>query len=315
MAPLTLTAVSRTTGANRALKAGDVPVEGVDLAWEEVNPLIKAFRRMVRENAWDVCEMALTTYVCAKEHGARFTALPVFLVRAFHHGAILINEAAGVRAGKDLEGRRVGVNRGFTVTTGVWARGVLEEEHGVDLSKVEWVLSGDEHVATWRRPANVTPVPEGRDVAEMLKAGELAGAVGVEAEGPGLRPLVADPEAAGLRALRERNVWPINHLVVVRDEVLAANPGLGPRLFEAFAESKRRYVEALRAGPLAGGETAADRAMRAVMAEIGDPLPYGVASNQATLEALAGHALRQGIVTKPVDVDALFDPATLPLTG
>ncbi len=315
MAPLTLTAVSRTTGANRALKDGEIPVEGVELAWEEVNPLIKAFRRMVRENAYDVCEMALTTYVCAKEHGARFTALPVFLVRAFHHGAILINEAAGVRSGKDLEGKRVGVNRGFTVTTGVWARGVLEAEHGVDLSTVEWVLSGDEHVATWERPANVTPVPEGRDVAEMLAAGDLAGAVGVDAEGPGVRPLVAEPMTAGLTALRETGVWPINHLVVVRDEVLAANPGLGPRLFEAFAESKRRYLEALRAGPLEGGETAADRTMRAVMTETGDPLPYGIAPNRATLEALAGHALRQGIVKRPVDVEALFDPETRALVG
>ena len=127
MVPRNLRTVTRTQGNNLALKEGRVVPEGFNLEFEEVPVLVHAFRRMVRETAYDVCEMALTTYLCAREHGARFTALPIFLVRDFHHGAILVNRGAGITGPKDLEGRRVGVNRGYTVTTGVWARAILQD--------------------------------------------------------------------------------------------------------------------------------------------------------------------------------------------
>src|SRR5919204_964978 len=122
--PLQLRTVTRTQGNNVALKDGSVTPEGCVLDFEEVDPLIRAFRRMVRELAFDVCELAFTTYLCAREHGKRFTALPIFLVRGFHHGAVV---ATAPGDPKRLEGKRVGVNRGYTVTTGVWARGVLAD--------------------------------------------------------------------------------------------------------------------------------------------------------------------------------------------
>ncbi len=146
MSQAELTTVTRLQGNNAALKNGSVTPQGFTLQFEEVPVLVHAFRRMVRQLEFDVCEMALTTYLCAREHGVKFTALPVFLVRAFHHGAILHNADIPVLVPKDLEGNRVGVNRGYTVTTGVWARSILQEEHGVDLSEITWVLSGDEHV-------------------------------------------------------------------------------------------------------------------------------------------------------------------------
>ena len=158
MPDLKLKTVTRTQGNNRALKAGEVtPAAGFSFEFEEIPVLIDGFRRMVRGLEFDVCEMALTTYVCARAHGKRFTALPIFLVRAFHHGAIAVNTDAGLRSPKDLEGRRVGVNRGYTVTTGVWARSILRNQYGVDLNRITWVLSGDEHVAEYRPPANVVP--------------------------------------------------------------------------------------------------------------------------------------------------------------
>src|SRR4029077_14550921 len=141
MAGMKLTTVTRTQGNNAALKDGTVKPKSFELDFVEVDPLIDAFRRMVRGLEFDITEMAITTYICARAHGKRFTALPIFVVRAFHHGAILSGAKAGIRTPKDLEGRKVGVNRGYTVTTGVWARGVLQDEHGVDLSKVTWVLS------------------------------------------------------------------------------------------------------------------------------------------------------------------------------
>ena len=161
MAATTLKTVTRTQGNNAALKHGSVGVDGFTLEFEEVPVLPHAFRRMVRGLEFDVCEMALTNSLCAREHGVRFTALPIFLVRTFHHGAILHCVAGGLQNPRDLEGKRVGVNRGYTVTTGVWARSILQDEYGVDLSKVTWVLSGDEHVEAYTPPENVVSLPAG----------------------------------------------------------------------------------------------------------------------------------------------------------
>src|SRR6266852_8727887 len=181
---LTLKTVTRTQGNNQALKDGSVKPRAFAFELVEVNPLIAAFRRMVRGNEFDICEMAVTTYICAKAHGKRMTAVPVFLVRAFHHGAILVNTKAGIRTPKDLEGRKVGVNRGYTVTTGLWARSILQDEHGVDLRKITWVLSGDEHVAEYRAPANVVPIEPGHKMGDMIASGELAAAIGIEVDSP-----------------------------------------------------------------------------------------------------------------------------------
>ncbi|MDT5024956.1 MAG: hypothetical protein QOE61_1382, partial [Micromonosporaceae bacterium] len=218
MAPVNLTTVTRSQGNNQALKDGRVTSEGFSFDFQEVPVLVQAFRRMVRELEFDVCEMAFTTYLCAKAHGKRFTALPVFLVRGFHHGAIVHNTTAGIASPTDLEGRRVGVNRGYTVTTGMWARGILADEYGVDLDRVTWVLSGDEHVAEYRPPANVVPMPPGGSLETMVATGEVAAAIGVEATHPDVAPLIPDAEEAAFEALRRRGLYPINHLVVVKDE-------------------------------------------------------------------------------------------------
>ena len=310
MTAMKLKTVTRTQGNNQALKDGSVKAVGCDLEFEEVPVLIDAFRRMVRGLEFDVCEMALTTYVCARAHGKRMTALPIFLVRAFHHGAIVVNRDAGIRHPKDLEGRRVGVNRGYTVTTGLWARSVLQHQYGVDLKKITWVLSGDEHVAEYRPPANVVPIPAGRKMSEMVSSGELAGAIGVEVDAPNVKPLIADAAQAGLNALRDSGHYPINHLVVVKDELLQAHPQIGPAVFEAFAESKRRYVERLRAGAI-DKPTAVDEVHRRVMAITGaDPLPYGIEPNRRMLEQAVSSAWEQGIIERPVALEDLFPANT-----
>ena len=269
---------------------------------------------MVRGNEFDICEMAITTYICAKAHGKPMTAVPVFLVRAFHHGAILVNAKAGIRTPKDLEGRKVGVNRGYTVTTGVWARSILQDEHGVDLSKITWVLSGDEHVAEYRPPANVVPIEKGKNMGDMLASGELAAAIGVDVKAPDVKPLIPNALEAGLTALRQRGHYPINHLVVIKDELIAKHPDLAADVFNAFAESKWLYVERLKAGQIEN-PTAVDEVHQKVMAITGEPLPYGIEPNRKVIEELIRHARTQGIVTKPVTVDELFEPSTRGLIG
>ena len=193
--------------------------------------------------------MAITTYLCAKAHGKPMTAIPVPLVRQFHHGAILVNTKAGIRTPKDLEGRQVGVNRGYTVTTGVWARGVLAEEHGVDLRKVTWVLSGDEHVAEYKPPANVVPIDPAKKMQDMLVSGELVAAIGVDVEHPDIKPLIANALDAGIAAYKARGHYPINHLVVIRDDLLGeVSRSRGGRV------QRLRRVEAALCGGSEGGQ-------------------------------------------------------------
>jgi hypothetical protein len=296
-----LTTLTRTQGANQALKDGTVTPAGFSLEFEEIPVLVKGFRRMVRSLEFDVSEMALTTYLTAREHGVAFTALPIFLVRGFHHGAIRYNTRSGIRGPKDLEGRRVGVNRGYTVTTGVWARGILATEYGVDLGGVTWVLSGDEHVASYVPPANVEPAPPGSDLAEMLINGEIDAVIGVDVDHPDVAPLIPDPEEAAIRALRERAFYPINHLVVVKDSVLQRYPQVGHAVFDAFTEAKQRYVARLRDGAVT------DPVHTRVLQTTGaDPLPYGVEPNRAMLEQLMEYALDQRILTMPVGIDEVF---------
>jgi len=298
----------------QALKDGTVVPRTFTFDFEEVPAIIKAFRRMVRGLEFDISEMAITTYLTAKAHGKRFTAVPVFPMRAFHHGAILYNRKSDIRTPKDLEGRKVGVNRGYTVTTGLWARSILQHEYGVDLKKITWVLSGDEHVAEYRPPANVVPIEEGRTLEEMLLSGEIAAANGVQMDSPDSKPLIANAKEAGLDGLRKGGLYPINHTVVVKDDLLAAHPGLAADLFDAFVRAKRIYVDRLRSGAIAE-PTAADKTFASVMEITRDPLPYGIAPNRREIEAVIQYSVEQGILPKPFAVEDVFAKGTLDLVG
>lgn len=306
--------VTRTQAANAALKDGRVQPKGFEFDWVEVDPLIAAFRRMVRGYEFDICELAITTYMCAKAHYKKFTAIPVFIVRAFHHGAILVNKNAGIKSPKDLEGKRVGVNRGYTVTTGVWARGILQDEYGVDLSKVNWVLSGDEHVAEYKAPSNVVPIEAGKKMEDMLVSGELVAAIGVSVNHPDIVPLIPDADEAGFASLARTGHYPINHLVVIRDELLEANPGLATDVFNAFAQAKQMYVEQLKAGNI---EMKGDALMHKRVMDITgrDPMPYGIEPNRAVIENLISHAKKQGILGGSERIEDLFAKETLGLIG
>src|ERR671933_569354 len=280
-----LTTVTRTSPLNEALKDGRVVPDGYEFRFEEVSPITKAFRIMCRELAYDVCEMAATAYFVAREHGRPFTALPIFLTRGFHHKAVLAREPGDPRS---LEGKRVGVNRGYTVTTGAWARGILATRYGVDLDSITWVRSDAEHVAEYQPPPNVEDLEPGHDLGEAVLSGDLAAAVG-EVKTPGLVPLIADADEAAAREAGERRTWPVNHLVVVKDELLAAQPGLGRAVFDAFERAKDLYVQSGELDPLHA---------RAAELVGGDPLPYGIEPNRIVLEELLDFAVAQKILSR-----------------
>ncbi|MFD4325594.1 ABC transporter substrate-binding protein [Nocardioides sp. NPDC058538] len=306
-----LKTLTRAQGANQALISHEVEPDGWTLSFADEPVLVKGFRKMVRNDEYDVAELAVTTYLTAKEHGARFTALPIFIVRDFHHTKTQVLADSPVKTAADLAGRRVGVNRGYTVTAGVWARAALADA-GLDLSSVTWVLSGDEHVATYVPPANVEAAPEGRALEELLLAGELDAVVNAGIENDAVVPLL--PANAAWDSLKETGFIPVNHLVVVRDELLEANPGLATATFEAFTEAKRRYVARLQDGL---AETKQDRNFSRFTEITGqiDPLPYGVEANRAALEKLMENAVAQGILTRPLALEDVFAAETLGLEG
>ena len=307
--------VTRTQGNTRAIKDRTVTPAMCRLDFEEVPVIADAFRRMVRGLEFDVCEMALSTYVCARALGKRFTALPIFPMRAFHHNAIVCGRHTGIDSPAGLAHGEVGVNRGYTVTTGVWARSILQREYGVDLDSITWIISGDEHVAEYKPPSNVLRMTVGEDMAALVASGALVAGIGLDPQSAGLRTMIPDAADAAWRALRDRGFYPINHVIVVRDEVLSAHPGLPADLFQAFTRAKREYVDALEHGRVAAPTPTDELYLRVMEITGADPLPYGIAPNLAVLEGFVTDLVRQGIIARPVSVHGLFHPDTRELAG
>ena len=286
-----------------ALKDGRIKPDGYDLEQVEIAPIIGAFRRMCRQLEFDVCEMAITTYITAKAYGLPFTAIPVFPVRQFHHGAWSVNTKSGVKEPKDLEGKKVGM-RAYTVTTGVWARGILASEYGVDMSKVTCILADEEHVDAFHKDA--PPMAQyqiGADLAKMLVAGGIAAGVGVgRIESEDIKPLIANARAVDAEAYKKTGVYPINHMVVIKDELLAADAKLAPAMFEAFKAAKESWLKgASDDDKKAAGHNIVD----------GDPLPYGVADNRKALDAIVDYAHSQRIIPRKFEMSELFAAGTL----
>ena len=154
----------------KAILSGEIPIEGVEANFIRVHPQIGAYRRMVRQVEFDVCELAPTTYIIARGYGAPFVGLPIFVTRRFHHSGLLVRPEAGIKGPKDLEGRKVGV-RAYSVTTGVWTRGIYMEEYGLDSSKVTWVVDDEEHVTQMKLPPNVIHAPDGKSLIYASERG------------------------------------------------------------------------------------------------------------------------------------------------
>src|SRR5215813_1041049 len=316
MAPATQTTVLKTAIATyphtKGLKDGTVTAPGIQFEHFDINPIIVAFRRMCRRLEFDVAEMAITTYLTAKAYNKPFTALPVFVVRQFHHSPIVYNMKSGVASPKDLEGKKVGV-RAYTVTTGVWARGILATEYGVDLSKVTWVLNDEEHVEEYHQkyPANVV-YQAGANLGAMVANGELAAAIGVgRVDSPDVKPLIPNAREAEALWYRKTGIYPINHTVVVKDSLLQADPTLAPQLFDAFKEAKAAFLQRLSSGAELSGEEQALAQRRSLMGD--DPLPYGLARNRPALQAVIQFAHDQQILPRLVSPEEMFPSNTLDL--
>jgi 4,5-dihydroxyphthalate decarboxylase len=323
MSKVALKIAIATSGHTAALKDGRVPIEGVEPNFVEVVPIIAAFRRMVRDVEFDVCEMAPTTYMIARARGAPYIALPIFVMRRFHHGGFVVRPDAGIKTPKDLEGKKVGV-RAYSVTTGVWTRGIFVNEYGLDSAKVTWVVDDEEHVTTLKLPPNVVHAPQGQSLAAMMASGELqagfSGPAGIGRSGPptsgweksGQTPAQTYPElipnVAQTEAdwFRRTGIYPIHGTIVVKTEVLDRHPEVGKSLYRAFVAAKQPYLERLARGE---GHAPEDERYRTLSPLVGDPLPYGMKANRASIEALITYALQQELIPKrpPLD-EVFFDP-------
>jgi 4,5-dihydroxyphthalate decarboxylase len=208
----------------RALKDGTVTSDRVGFDFVEIDPITRAFRRMTRGLEFDLCEIALTTHAQARAYAKPITALPVVLLSGLHHGALVCRRAAPLRGPADLPGKRVGV-RAWSQTTGVWVRGILQDEYGIAPDSMTWVTAEDAHVREFVDPPFVQRMAPEQDLARMLLAGDIDAGIALSGLDPAaVRTVIPDADAAAAAWQRKTGVYPINHVVVVKDALLAGHP-------------------------------------------------------------------------------------------
>ena len=268
------------------LKRGEITSPSLKLDFVEVKPMHLAFKPMVREHAYDASEMALVTYLQAKEHNKGLRLLPAAMLARFQHGTVLYNSARGTLAPKDLAGKRIGV-RSYSQTTAGWVRGILQNDYGVDFSKVKWVTFEDGHVAEAKDPPGVIRAEKGKDITGMLLDGELDAAIYGAAmpDDARLKSVVANPDEEAKAWYAKHHLVPVNHMVVVTDEFAKAHP-------EAVTELYRM---------LEAGRAAAGGAKDGI-----DKTPFGKAANRPCLELLISYCLQQRLISRKLSVDELW---------
>ena len=265
------------------LKRGEISSPWLKLDFVEVKPMHTAFKPMVREHAFDASEMALVTYLQATAHKKGLKLLPATMLARFQHGTVLNNAERGTLGPKDLAGKRIGV-RSYSQTTGVWMRGILQNDYGVDLSGVQWVTFEDGHVAEAKDPPGV--IRSKGDITEMLLAGELDAAIYGAAmpKDARLKSVIADPEGEAKVWYAKHHLVPVNHMVVVTDELAKANPDAVAELYRMLEASRKA---AGQSGPI-------------------DTAPFGKDTNRRCLELLLGYAVQQQQIPRALSVDELW---------
>jgi 4,5-dihydroxyphthalate decarboxylase len=287
----TLSGCFGTYPQTQALKSGQITSDRITLKLTEVNPVYKAFFMMVREQKFDVSEMALVTYLQAKAYGVPIVLMPATMMGRFQHGTMLYNSERGTVTPHTLEGRRVGV-RSFAQTTGCWLRGILWKDYGLDNSKVKWVTFEDAHMAEFKDPPGVERAAEGKDMTKMLLDGELDAAIfgTVLPSDPHLKSVIADPDAAAKEWYKKYNTVPINHMVVVKSSLSKSDPGAVREVFRMLHDSKKA------AGLPKPGTV--------------DALPYGFKAVKPALDLMSSYALEMKIIPRRYSVEELFDDST-----
>jgi 4,5-dihydroxyphthalate decarboxylase len=260
-----------------ALKNGSVRSDSVTLDFADYSPTHKGFKPMVREQAFDVSEMAIVTYLMAKSFGKPMVLLPSVVMARSQHAYALYNAKLGTLTPADLNGRRVGI-RSFTTTTGAWLRGILANDHGVNLNSIDWVTFEDAHVAEFRD--TTVRAPKDKQIIQMLLDGELDAVLGEKSDQPGLKPLFPDIVGEEKSWFAKHGVTPINHMVVVSEALSASHPDVVREFFWLLQQS------AMAAG------AASPR--------------FGAEEMRRSLQMIIRYTAQQGLIPREFAVDELF---------
>jgi ABC-type nitrate/sulfonate/bicarbonate transport system substrate-binding protein len=305
-----------------ALYTGEVRPAGIDLNFIAVNDPRALFDRMAARQEFDASEMSTSEYVSRFAAGkCPFVAIPAFPSRMFRHGFITVDSRV-VKTPKDLEGKRIGIQL-YTMTAAVWIRGLLQHDHGVNLSNIQWVEGameepkphGNPTVLPPLKPISIVANTSGKSLSELLEAGDIQAVIGADVpsairRAPHVKRLFPDFRAEEKAYYRRTKIFPIMHLVVLRREFHERHPFAATSLFNALEESRSlaqrrmRYIGALRYMlPWLPAE----------LDEIdevfgGDPWPYGIEPNRPTLEALVRFLADQSMIAAPVKLEDLFVP-------
>ena len=285
---VTLHSLLGNHAGTEAMKSGLVRSELVAFDYVDAKVINKEFKPMVRDLKYDFGELAINTYLQAWEYGKPYVLLPATIMGRSQHHTIFYNADRGSLTPGQLSGTRIGV-RAYTVTTGVWVRGFLAEDYGVDLESVTWVTFEDPHLAEYREPPNVQRAAAGKELKQMLLDGEIDAAIlgDVAEQGP-LRHLIPDHAAEGQRWARAHGGVPINHMAVIRESIVQSRPDVVREVYRLLKES--RAAAALPAGP-------------------DDPVRIGVAANRRSLELMIAYSFHQPLISRCPAVDELLADA------
>jgi 4,5-dihydroxyphthalate decarboxylase len=286
--PITLHSLLGNYAGAEALKSGRVSSSLVKFDFADVKVINKQFKPMVRELKYDFGELAIATFLQGYEYGKPYLLLPATVMGRGQHHTIFYNADRGPLAPADLNGKRVGV-RAYTVTTGMWVRGILSGDHDVDLQSITWVTFEEPHLAEYRDPPNVERAPEGKELKQMLLDGEVDAAIlGDVTEQGSLRHLFPDHAAEAQRWARAHGGVPINHMAVIRKEIAESRPDVVREVYRLLKES---------------------RAAAAIPTDADDPLRFGVSATRRSLEHAIAYSQQQGLLSRRPTVDELFADA------
>jgi 4,5-dihydroxyphthalate decarboxylase len=324
MAKLNLSIAVRDYDRTRPLSDGVVQIDGVDPVYMALDPE-EIFFRAFRRAEFDICELSLSSFtVKTAQDACPYVGVPAFVSRAFRHTSIYVRTDR-IKQPADLKGKKVGVPE-YQLTANVWARALLEDDHGVKPSDIHWIRGGLEEAGRPEKIAITLPkdvkldnAPEGRTLSSMLEAGEIDAFIGPRVPScftrgaPHVGWLFTDPVAAAKDYFKRTGIFPIMHLVGVKRELAEAHPWLPGAVFKAFERSKAIALEKLADTSSAKVTLpfVEERLMeaRALMGE--DFWSYGVTPNRQTLETFLRHHNSQGLSSRLIKVEALFHPGTL----
>jgi 4,5-dihydroxyphthalate decarboxylase len=314
----------------KALADGQVQVEGCNARFESGK--IGDLNTHVFEGprSLEITEVGLSPFMLAyaNEDFRDYSLLPVFPLRLFRQKSVFINADSGIEKPEDLKGRRVGTP-GYSSTSLTWIRGFMQHEYGIGPQDVEWVVSAVDSSAKdagkVSKQESMVPDgisinvgPEGKDESEMLVDGDVdaffyaAEPKDFTAGNPKIRRLFADPRAIERDYYARTGIFPIMHVVAMRNDVIDANPWLPEAAFNAYSEAKQLHYKELRSKWIFGTMPWFGQEFEETRELMGENFwPYGIEANRTSLEALFQYSHEQGLASKQLTIEDLFHPSTL----